>query len=179
MSNIKWFKYEWVWIKNRITGFANAKKQPLRNYEDVLIFSKERTNYFPQDLIRIDKKCKNGKSVGGESLRTNIDDSKNKGSLRTEGKEYIQEFTGYPKQTLTNIKEDIEKFHPTQKPVALFEYLIKTYTNEDDLVLDNCAGSGTTAIACINTNRNYILMEKEYEYIEIINKRIAENKKIV
>jgi len=172
MSNIKMFKYEWVWVKNRITGFANAKKQPLRNYEDVLVFSKERTNYFPQDLIRIDKKCKNGKSVGGESLRTSIVDSKNKGSLRTEGKEYIQEFTGYPKQTLTDIKEDKEKLHPTQKPVALFEYLIKTYTNEGDLVLDNCAGSGTTGVACKNLNRNYILIEKEPEYIEIINKRL-------
>jgi len=172
MSNIKMFKYEWVWLKNRITGFANAKKQPLRNYEDVLVFSKERTNYFPQKLIRIDKKCKNGKSVGGESLRTSIDDSKNKGSLRTEGKEYIQEFTGYPKQTLTDIKEDAEKLHPTQKPVALFEYLINTYTNEGDLVLDNCAGSGTTGVACKNLNRNYILIEKEPEYIKIINKRL-------
>mgnify|MGYP001589399052 CR=1 FL=1 len=173
MSNVKMFKYEWVWVKNRITGFANAKKQPLRNYEDIVVFSKECTNYFPQDLIRIDKKCKNGKSVGGESLRTNIDDSKNKGSLRTEGKEYIQEFTGYPRQTLLNIQEDKEKLHPTQKPVALFEYLIKTYTNEGDLVLDNCAGSGTTGVACKNLKRNYILIEKEPKYVEIINKRLA------
>jgi len=175
MSNIKMFKYEWIWIKNRITGFANAKKQPLRNYEDILVFSKERTNYFPQDLVRIDKKCKNGKSVGGESLRTNIDDSKNKGSLRTEGKEYIQEFTGYPKQTLTNIKEDTNKLHPTQKPVALFEYFIKTYTNEGDLVLDNCMGSGTTGVACKNINRNFIGIELDPEYFKIAEKRINEN----
>jgi site-specific DNA-methyltransferase (adenine-specific) len=175
MSNIKMFKYEWVWVKNRITGFANAKKQPLRNYEDILVFSKERTNYFPQDLIRIDKKCKNGKSVGGESLRMSIDDSKNKGSLRTEGKEYIQEFTGYPKQTLTDIKEDAEKQHPTQKPVALFEYLIKTYTNEGDLVLDNCAGSGTTGVACKKTGRNFILIEKEEKYCKISQERLRQN----
>jgi len=172
MSNIKMFKYEWLWVKNRITGFANAKKQPLRNYEDILVFSKERTNYFPQDLIRIDKKCKNSKSVGGESLRMSIDDSKNKGSLRTEGKEYTQEFTGYPKQTLTNIKEDTDKLHPAQKPVALFEYLIKTYTNEGDLVLDNCAGSGTTGVACQKLNRNCILIEKEPAYVEIIKQRL-------
>jgi len=175
MSNIKMFKYEWVWVKNGITGFANAKKQPLRNYEDILVFSKERTNYFPQDLIRIDKKCKNSKNRGGESLRMSIDDSKNKGSLRTEGKEYIQEFTGYPKQTLTDIKEDAEKLHPTQKPVALFEYLIKTYTNEGDLVLDNCMGSGTTGVACKNLNRNFIGIELDAEYFKIAEKRINEN----
>jgi site-specific DNA-methyltransferase (adenine-specific) len=172
MSNIKMFKYEWVWVKNRITGFANAKKQPLRNYEDVLVFSKAKTNYYPQGLTRINKINKNGKSVGGETLRNSIADSANKGSLRTAGKEYIQEFTGYPKQTLFNVIEDKTKLHPTQKPVALFEYLIKTYTNEGDLVLDNCAGSGTTGVACKNTGRNYILIEKEPEYIDIINKRL-------
>ena len=175
MSNIKMFKYEWVWEKNKATGFANAKKQPLRNYEDVLVFSKKRTNYFPQGLIRIDKKYKNSKSVGGESLRTSIDDSKNKGSLRTEGKEYIQEFTGYPKQTLTDIKEDKDKLHPTQKPVALFEYLIKTYTSVGDTVLDNCMGSGTAGVACKNLNRNFIGIELDPEYFKIAEKRINEH----
>jgi len=174
MSNPKWFKYEWIWVKNRVTGFANAKIQPLRNYEDVVVFSKGKTNYFPQDLIRIDKTVKNGKSVGGETLRTNIEDSKNKGSLRTEGKEYIQEFTGYPKQTLTNIKEDIDKLHPTQKPEALLEYLIKTYTNENDTVLDNTMGSGTTGVACKNLNRNFIGIEMDDKYFEIAQKRIQD-----
>ena len=88
--------------------------------------------------------------------------------------EYIQEFTNYPKQILQFNNE--QGLHPTQKPVALFEYLIKTYTNEGDIVLDNCAGSGSTAIACINTNRNYILIEKEQKYFDIINERIDKHK---
>jgi site-specific DNA-methyltransferase (adenine-specific) len=96
MSNIKMFKYQWYWIKNRITGFANAKKQPLRNIEDVLVFYKKLPTYNPQGLQRINKVCKNGKSVGGESLRKDIEESAGKGKLRTEGSEYVQEFTGYP-----------------------------------------------------------------------------------
>jgi site-specific DNA-methyltransferase (adenine-specific) len=171
MSNIKTFRYQWYWIKNRITGFANAKKQPLRNIEDILVFYKKPPTYNPQGLQRINKKCKNGRSVGGETLRTDIKESTGKGKLRTEGSEYIQEFTGYPKQTLCDIPEE-KKIHPTQKPVSLFEYLIKTYTNEGDLVLDNCMGSGTTAIACMNTNRNYIGFELDKGYFDIANNRI-------
>ena len=129
MSNVKMFKYCWYWNKNRVTGFANAKKQPLRNVEDILVFYKNLPAYYPQGIAKINKVCKNGKSVGGESLRANIEESANKGSLRTEGKTYIQEFTGYPRQTLSNIPEET-KLHPTQKPVALLEYLIRTYTNE-------------------------------------------------
>jgi site-specific DNA-methyltransferase (adenine-specific) len=173
MSNIKLFKYEWYWVKNRITGFANAKRQPLRNIEDILVFYKNPPIYNPQGLIKINKTCKNGKSVGGESLRTDIEKSANKGSLRTEGKEYVQEFTGYPKQTLINIPEE-KKVHPTQKPITLFEYLIKTYTNENDLVLDNCIGSGTTAIACINTKRNFIGIELDTTYCGLANQRILD-----
>ena len=174
MSNIKMFKYQWYWIKNRITGFANAKKQPLRNIEDVLVFYKKLPTYNPQGLQRINKVCKNGKSVGGESLRKDIEESAGKGKLRTEGSEYVQEFTGYPKQTLTDIPEE-KKIHPTQKPVALFEYLVKTYTNEGELILDNCMGSGTTAIACINTNRNYIGFELDKTYYDIANERIKKH----
>lgn len=172
MSNVKWFKYEWIWVKSRVTGFANAKKQPLRNYEDVVVFSKSKTNYFPQGLVKINKTVKNGKNVGGETLRTDIEKSKGKGSLRTQGKEYFQEFTNYPKQTLLDIQRDKNKLHPTQKPVALFEYLIKTYTNEGDLVLDNCAGSGTTGVACKNLNRNFILIEQDENYCNIAKQRI-------
>ena len=172
MSNIKMFKYEWIWIKNRITGFANAKKQPLRNYESILVFYGLFPTYNPQGLSRVNKTVKNGKTVGGESLRSDIAETSGKGNLRTAGHTYTQEFTGYPKQTLNNIPEDLQKLHPTQKPVALFEYLIKTYTNEGELILDNCAGSGTTAIAAINTNRNYILMEKDEGYFNIAKDRI-------
>ena len=174
MSNLKWFKYEWVWVKNRITGFANAKKQPLRNIEQCLVFYSNLSTYNPQGLIRINKKCKNGKSVGGQTIRTDILESAGKGSLRTKGKEYIQEFTGYPKQTILNIQEEL-KLHPTQKPVALMEYLIKTYTNEGDTVFDGFMGSGTTGVACKNLNRNFIGIELDPEYFKIAEKRINEN----
>lgn len=173
MSNIGEFSYTWYWDKGRITGFANAKKQPLRCIEDIVVFYKKPPTYNPQGLIYDPKVKKNGKSVGGESLRTNIKDSAGKGSLRTEGSEYIQEYTNYPKQTLI-IKSDKNKLHPTQKPVALMEYLIKTYTNEGDLVLDNCAGSGTTGVACKNLNRNFIGIELDKEYFEIAQKRIGQ-----
>lgn len=170
MSNVKMFKYSWVWNKSSVTGFANAKKQPLRHLEDVLVFCNGGSSYIPQNLIRIDKVNKNGSSVGGETMRRDMESSANKGKLRTKGSEYVQEYTNYPRQLLEFKRET--GLHPTQKPVALFEYLIKTYTNEGDIVLDNVAGSGTTGVACKNTNRNYILIEKELEYIEIINKRL-------
>lgn len=175
MSNIKMFKYEWIWVKNRVTGFANAKKQPLRNCESVLVFYNLLPTYIPQGLSRINKTVKNGKTVGGESLRSDMVISSGRGNLRTAGHTYIQEFTGYPKQTLNNLTEEAIKFHPTQKPVALFEYLIKTYTNEEELILDNCSGSGTTAIAAMNTNRNYILMEKDEGYFNISKQRINDH----
>jgi len=174
MSNIKMFKYEWIWVKNRVTGFANAKKRPLKNYEDILIFSNGTPRYHPQGLEKIDKIVKNGKSVGGNTMRPSIESDQGKGRLRTAGESYLQEFTGYPRQVIANVKEGHKKEHPTQKPVAIFEYLIKTYTNEGELVLDNCAGSGTTAIACLKTNRNYILIEQEGKYCDIANRRIAE-----
>ena len=168
------FKYEWIWVKNRVTGFANAKKRPLKNYEDVLVFSNGTPVYYPQDLTRINKTVKNGRNVGGNTMRLSVELDQGRGRLRTVGETYVQEYTGYPRQTLTDIPEGHAKQHPTQKPVALFKYLIKTYTNEGELVLDNCAGSGTTAIACLGTNRNYILMEQEQNYCDIANKRIAD-----
>jgi len=107
-------------------------------------------------------------------MRPSIESDQGKGRLRTVGETYVQEFTNYPRQSLTNVPEGHARVHPTQKPVALFEYLIKTYTNEGELVLDNCAGSGTTAVACLGTNRNFILMEREQNYCDIANKRIAD-----
>lgn len=173
MSNPKLFRYQWYWMKNKVTGFANAKKQPLRNVEDIVVFYKKLPTYNPQGIIRINKTKRNGKSVGGETLRTDIEESAGKGSLRTAGAEYTQEFTNYPRQAL-QINCENKTVHPTQKPVALFEYLIKTYTNEGDTVLDNCLGSGTTAVAAINANRNFIGIERESEYVAIANQRIAD-----
>jgi len=157
VSNQEQFKYEWIWRKQQGTGFLNAKKQPLRNHESVLVFYQSQPTYNPQFTEGKPYKCKSGKGSldYGEQIQVITE---NKGER-------------YP-LTVVDFSYDKNKVHPTQKPVALFEYLIKTYTNEGDLVLDNCAGSGTTAIACLNTNRNYILMEKEPKYYEIILDRI-------
>lgn len=160
-SNLKLFKYEWIWQKSYITGVLNAKKQPVRNHEQVLVFYKKQPSYNPQGILKIDKFTKQGTS------------SSNYGK-RAENNGYAQEFGNYPRsiQSISS-KGDGKKIHPTQKPVALFEYLIKTYTNEGDIVLDNCIGSGTTAIACINTNRNFIGFELSKEYFDTANERIA------
>ncbi len=167
MSNIKMFKYCWVWEKTRKTGFANCNRQPLRNYEDIAIFYDNQSAYNPQELVKkIIPVIVNRK----KPINDTINAGENDGSLC---KEYLQEYENYPSQVL-KVKSEGKTTHPTQKPVALFEYLIKTYTNEGELVLDNCAGSGTTAIACLRTNRNYILIEQETKYCEIANKRIAE-----
>ena len=170
-SNLKMFKYCWYWKKGRITGFQNAKKQPLRCMEDICVFGGR--SYFPQDLIKIDAVKKNGRSVGGDSLRTDIDASAGKGSLRTAGKEYVQEFTNYPKNLL-EFSSDSEKVHPTQKPVSLMKYLIKTYSREGGAVLDNCMGSGTTGVACVSTGRQFIGIEQDPKYFQLAKSRIEE-----
>ena len=164
MSNVKMFKYEWIWIKNRGTGHLNAKKQPLACHESILVFCDGKTTYNPQ------------KEIGKPYQRLNCSrDATNKGTYGKMNKTTDTINTGdrYPKTYLKFDKVQ-RTLHPTQKPVALFEYLIKTYTNEGDLVLDNCAGSGTTGVACKNLKRNFILIEKEPQYIEIINKRLAQ-----
>jgi site-specific DNA-methyltransferase (adenine-specific) len=160
MSNIKMFKYEWIWEKTKATGFLDAKEKPLNNYESILVFSKKKPPYNPQ--MTEGKMHKRGGAGTGKGEVY----SKFEKRTTTESNLY------YPKRII-NFKTE-HGLHPTQKPVSLFEYLIKTYTNECDLVLDNCGGSGTTAIACLNTNRNYILMEKEKKYFDIINNRITE-----
>lgn len=170
-SNMKMFKYCWVWNKSRVTGFANAKKQPLRCIEDIVVFYGKPPTYNPQGLTRINKKVKNGRSVGGNTLRADIDESANKGSLRTAGSEYTQEFTGYPKQIL-KIESANKTIHPTQKPVALMEYLIKTYTNESETVLDFTMGSGSTGVAVKNLNRKFIGIEMDEGYFNIAKERI-------
>jgi site-specific DNA-methyltransferase (adenine-specific) len=169
VSHLEKFKHSWTWIKGAPTGFQNAKKMPLRDTEDVLVFCEG--PYNPQGLFRINKTVRNGRTVGGGNVRGDIEHSIGKGKLRTPGSTYIQEFTGYPKNIL-EFRRDDSKLHPTQKPVALFEYLILTYTNFNDVVLDTCIGSGTTAIACLNTGRDFIGMELNSEYVAVANKRL-------
>lgn len=161
MSNLKIFKYEWIWEKTQGTGFLNAKKQPLRNHEQILVFYKSQPTYNPQmwqstpyTAKRLDK-----------SYSTNYGKQIRVDTINTDGKRYPL--------TVQKFKYDSNKVHPTQKPVELFEYLIRTYTNDGDLVLDNCIGSGTTAIACVNTKRNFIGIKLSEEYCKIANERLT------
>jgi len=160
MSNIQDYKYNWVWNKKAFSNQMMAKFQPLRITEDVCVFNSK--IYKPQGLIKYGKTTKQGNkitdNIGGGIRKT----------------EYTQEFTNYPKNLL-EFSKDRPSTHPTQKPVALFEYLIKTYTNEGDLVLDNCMGSGTTGVVCKKLNRDFIGIEKDPEYFKIAEKRINEN----
>ena len=157
-SNLNDYKYSLVWKKDNHDNPMMAKKRILNITEDINLFYKKQCTYNPQGLTRVDKITKQGR---GESLSQ-------KNSRKSE---YLQEYTNYPKNIL-EFKRDLPNVHPTQKPVALLEYLIKTYTNEGDIVLDNCMGSGTTAIACINTNRNFIGFELDKHYCELANERI-------
>lgn len=164
MSNPKLFRYVWVWEKNHAFGYLNAKHRPMTKTEDVLIFSIKKPVYYPQGLIKGEfNNDRPGKSRKQKGFHVTGDE-------RRIGK---SEYTNYP-VNIIKFSLDYPKLHPTQKPVALFEYLIKTYTNEGDLVLDNCAGSGTIGVACENLGRDSILMEKEPEYCQIIRKRMNE-----
>lgn len=165
MSNPDWFKYQWVWDKKIPSGMSYARFQPMRQHEDVLVFCKGKTIYNAQ-MIKRDKPIKGGGMSKGETT--------NNQNLVALKKTYDYK---NPTSIITFDKIRKDSLHPTQKPVALFEYLIKTYTNEGDLVLDNCAGSFTTAIAAENTKRNWICMEQLEEYCEIGRRRIEENRK--
>ncbi|MFE6708714.1 DNA-methyltransferase [Bacillus thuringiensis] len=166
-SNMKLFRYEWIWKKgNHTTGFPNANRMPLKNHENVLVFYKKLPKYYPQDLILLDKPIQKK-----EIRNLKIFGKKNNESLN---KVYVKKYTNYPK-SIINFPRDSKTFHPTQKPVALFEYLIKTYTTEGETVLDNCMGSFTTAIACINTKRNYIGFEMDEEYWKLGNERVKKH----
>jgi len=169
-SNLKMFKYEWIWKKTRPTGFSHSKNMPLKDYEDICVFSKgiiqhahltnNRMNYYPQGVRECNKKIKRtSKGFEGTMER------------KSQTNEYVAKLENFPRMVL-EIPSEGKTIHPTQKPITLFEYLIKTYTQEGELVLDNCIGSGTTAIACINTNRNYIGFELDKHYCDIANERI-------
>lgn len=163
MSNIKNYRYDWIWIKNQPTGFPFCKSQPLRDVELISVFYKKKPIYNPQGLIKLDKPYKRKRKETKDYIY-------NQDSLNN--KEYLVEYKNYPKNTLY-FKKDKDKLHPTQKPVALLEYLIKTYTNEGDLILDNTMGSGSTGVAAKNLNRRFIGMEKDLEYFKIAYNRIT------
>jgi len=180
MSNPKWFKYGMIWEKSNPTGMGQANKRPMKYHEDICIFYLKQPTYNKQMIPRLNK-----------SMEQHI---KNKGTFNVSSKQTgnqqsiaykeipADRYSATEKNPSSIIKINSLRAnskewcdHPTQKPVALLEYLIKTYTNEGDTVLDNCSGSGTTAIACINTNRNYICMEKDYEYYNKSIERILKH----
>jgi site-specific DNA-methyltransferase (adenine-specific) len=168
-SNADWFAYCWYWNKQRVTGFANAKRQPLRCVEDVAVFYLAAPTYNPQGLLAFGKTVNKGKSAGGSTVQG--ESIGNGSGLLRSGGDYVQEFTNYPRQVLAFPSEG-RTVHPTQKPVALMEYLIRTYTNEGDTVMDNCMGSGTTGVACVNTRREFIGIERDAGYFQISSSRI-------
>lgn len=157
-SNLKDLKYEWIWQKQQGTGFLNSKKMPLKIHENILVFYKKQPTYHPQMRTGFKPyKCTNGR------LSTNYG-NRDTAITISNGERYPIDVIEYPR--------DKTKLHPTQKPVPLLEYLIKTYTNEGEIILDNCMGSGSTGIACINTNRNFIGIEIDESYYQIAKERI-------
>lgn len=160
-SNLEQFKYQWTWVKTKITGVLNAKKMPVRKHEQVLVFAPGKTIYNAQGLIACDV------------TRTDKVSHSSKNYGKRGGVEYSQNWTNWPRDVL-EIPSQGKTVHPTQKPVPLAEYLIRTYTNEGMTVLDNCMGSGTTGVACVNTGRKFIGIEMDAGYFAVAQKRISE-----
>jgi len=172
VSAQNWFKYCWVWEKTRVGDIFNAKNKPLKQHEDVCVFSPgttanksdRRMSYFPQGLSAIEKTVSNKDTVRAFFA-----------TRPSHQETYTQTAEGYPTSVL-KFPSEANAVHPTQKPVALWEYLIRTYTQPGETVLDNCLGSGTTAIACMNTGRQWIGIEREAKYVEVARRRIADHK---
>lgn len=170
MSNPKWFKYEIIWDKGVSGSFANAKYQMLKTHENIMLFSNGKTNYNPQMTLR-DKVAKiggvkSGSKQGGRDIVYNEEKLSAKKTYTHAFPKSIHYFS--PRADITR------GLHPTQKPVLLLEYLIKTYTNEGETVLDNTFGSGSTGVAAVNLNRNFIGMEMDDKYFDIAQKRIKD-----
>lgn len=172
LSNLSEFKYDWIWIKKRPSGVMNAKLRPMSTHEVISVFSNGKTSngnksnmtYYPQGLVRCNRitRSPSKPKIGAE----------NSYARPSHKKEYLQENTNYPLTILNYGKDEREKHHPTQKPVALLEYLIKTYTLENETVLDFTMGSGSTGVACKNLNRKFIGIEKDETYFKIAESRI-------
>ena len=175
-SNIEMLRYELIWEKERGTNFLSANRMPMKNHENILVFSKSYANansknpmkYFPIK-IKLDKPIKssyNRDNIVSENYRTSVK------QINTVNKTYTDKHPN----TVIKFSRDKDKFHPTQKPVKLLEYLIRTYTLEGDTVLDNCMGSGSTGLACINTNRDFIGIELNERYFNVAKQRINSSK---
>jgi len=182
LSNIEWFKYVWIWKKKKTTGFLLANYRPMKQTEDVVVFSPagaaaasrngRNMTYNPQGLIEKKVKKKNNPKRLGKFLHN--PEFMGKNNILLHETEYEQKYTNYPSEII-EFGLDKNVVHPTQKPVALMEYLIKTYSNENETVLDNCMGSGTTGVACVNTNRKFVGIERDEEYFNLAKSRIEES----
>ena len=170
-SNIKNFRYKLIWKKNVPTGMSSAKYRPLKYYEEICVFGNSKATYNPimKERVGIGKACYNYDHYCGDSNHLQFNKQKKRYDPDWVQPSDVLEFNVVPNRN--------GKLHPTQKPIELVEYLIKTYSNEGDIVLDNCMGSGTTAIAAINTNRNFIGFELDKNYFDIANERISEHTK--
>jgi len=166
-SNPRWFRYDLVWQKSNPSGFLDANRKPLRAHESILVFAEGRHTYNPQFwYVPEDKRDKRQKRIRKEEPQRVY-------SVRKETVRREDDGRRYPLSILSVPSAWGKKMHPTQKPVALLEYLVKTYTNEGELVLDNTAGSFTTGVACVNTGRRFIGIEKSAEYFNIGRERVA------
>jgi len=176
-SNLPMFKYEWIWEKRTSTGHLNSKFAPLKKHENICVFSKAAASYVKDasKAMTYNPQWQKGKPY--QSMNTPL--GKNYDSKWDNPQLTIQDGEHYfPKDIIKfNRDRDEERLHPTQKPVELLEYLIRTYSNEEDTILDNCMGSGTTAVACIKENRNFIGFELNEEYVNAAEQRIEEAKR--
>jgi len=172
MSNIKNYKYDWIWIKTRPTGAFQAKYMPMKANEDILVFGLNKVNYYPIMVKRTEAEFKASyRKNDSKSWGNNIQGHKDNLIIR---KSKEEQWYKYPTNIL-NIKKDTKrngKSHPTQKPIELMKYLIETYTQENETVLDFTMGSGSTGVACKNTNRDFIGIERDDKYFEIAENRI-------
>ena len=160
-SNFKWYRYDWIWKKSKVTLFQHANKMPLKDHENISVFYRSQPTYNPQGLQPANiavKRASAGRTFGDRWNSQNC---------------YTRKFTNYPRRIL-EFNSEGKTVHPTQKPIALLEYLVKTYTNEGDVVLDNCMGSGSTAVACVRTRRNFIGFELDEKYHAIALQRVVE-----
>ena len=185
LSNLDWFKYEWIWKKKKTTGFLLANYRPMKQTEDIVVFSPAgaaaasrhggNMTYNPQGLIEKRVKKKNSAKRLGNFLHN--PEHMGKGNKLLHETEYEQKYTNYPSEII-EFGLDKDSIHPTQKPVALMDYLIKTYSNENEVVLDNCMGSGTTGVSAVKCNRKFIGIEKDKHYFDLASDRIMSVRKV-
>lgn len=180
LSNISEWRYNWIWEKESPQGFLNANYCPLKKTEDIVVFShgtigsrsKVPIRYFPQNIVPVNREKRNNPNSSYRKLWG----YPATGNKLNSTEPYIQRFSNYP-NTILKFARDKPAVHPTQKPVALLEYLIKTYTKQGETVLDNCMGSGSTGVACVNTNRTFIGIERDDRFFAIARERIEKAKK--